>query len=293
MNNITDNILDNNIPDNIPDNIIENNIPDNIPDNIIENIIDINKTNFEISNIGFPLIFLFRLISLIDTLDDYSTSIILRIFLKHHTTIALTINLKKIFSDLLIKTSLSWQVLDDFYKILHKKIHLVFVLKKWNSVYNNLYFWSLNIREQNEYLLNMKEHFLSIYDCSKKGLPFHIKLQSIFKEIGSNRNAIIENIKERLIIILNIFGAKVFECLEIPLISINDFYKLTNDNLINYLTVIYDKFNELLNQTIKLFEAYNLACIQLDNLLNPIIININSLNIDSETEVDDINQLFT
>ena len=38
----------------------------------------------------------------------------------------------------------------------------------------------------------------------------------------------------------------------------------------------------------KLFDSYNLVCIKLNNLYNPLIININTINIDSETEIDDI-----
>ena len=43
-----------------------------------------------------------------------------------------------------------------------------------------------------------------------------------------------------------------------------------------------------INQTIKLFDSYNLTCIQINNLINPIILKINSKLFDSETEIEDI-----
>ena len=46
-----------------------------------------------------------------------------------------------------------------------------------------------------------------------------------------------------------------------------------------------------LNQTIKLFDSYNLICIQINNLINPCLIKINSVNIDSDTEYEDIKLL--
>ena len=45
---------------------------------------------------------------------------------------------------------------------------------------------------------------------------------------------------------------QVFQSMEIPLITVDDFHKLTDENLVKYFLVIYEKFIELLNQTIKL-----------------------------------------
>ena len=59
---------------------------------------------------------------------------------------------------------------------------------------------------------------------------------------------------DRLVKILNIFGSKLFLTLGIPLLTVTEFNKLTDENIIKYLLIIFDKFNELLNQTIKLFD---------------------------------------
>ena len=250
--------------------------------------IDIKKINTEIYQIKKPLIFLFRLITYINDIDDIDLSIILRIFLKYHSDVAFNYNLKKLLVNELNNKLLSWVVLCDFYKILNKKFSLIFILKKWHDVYNNELFWKLSVVEQIDHLANTKAHFLGIYDCAKGGMPLHYKIGSMLKDTRINRDFIMNDLIDRLIIILNIFGSKLFQIMDIPRITIKDFMELTNENIVKYLVIIYEKFNELLNQTIKLFDSYNLICLQLNNLLNPMLININTAYIDSETEIDDI-----
>ena len=253
--------------------------------------INIFKTSQEIDKIKYPAIFLFNLIAHIDDFDDYELSIIIRIFMKSHSNFMMEYNIKRLLADDIYQYSLTWCALNDFYKMIGKKIPIVFVLKKFYAVYDNEIFWSMKTSAQLDYLANSKERFLSIYDCSKGGTPFHYKLAQLFKECKYNRTEILNNIADRLIYILEIFGKNVFASLEIPLITTKDFYELSDENILKYIIVIYEKFNELLNQIIKLFDSYNLICIQLQNLINPSFIKITSGNIDSETEDEDIKML--
>lgn len=268
--------------------ICQDYIMDKIEKNYSDFQIDIKKTNLEISLIKNPRIFLFNIITWRDELMDEKLSICLRLFLKHHSIVALEHNLKKIFRDELSGFKKSWNVLKDFYKLMDKKLALIFILKKWHSVYSNEIFWKLPISEQNDYLQLTKERFFGIYDCSKGGIPYHAKLSSLLKNPNINRTVLMENGIFRLKIILEMFGPKIFQSMDIPLITVNDYCELTNENLIKYFVVIFEKFSELLNQTIKLFDSYNLICIQIKNLVNPIIVKINSDFIDSETECEDI-----
>lgn len=251
--------------------------------------INITQVNNEISNIKYPLIFLFSLLPYINNIDDENLSIIIRLFLKNHYKIALSANLIKLLIPELKNKNKSKNVLLEFYKIINKKALLISILKRWYLIYDNKKFWKLDLHEQLDYLLLIKNHFMSVYDCSKGGSPYHIKVLQLLNNPKVDRNIILNNIEERLIKILEIFDKKLFKTLDIPLISIYDFYQLNNTDIVKYLFIIYEKFNELLNQTIKLFDSFNLICIQLDNLLNPIIIKIETKIIDSETEIDDIN----
>jgi hypothetical protein len=253
----------------------------------MENI-DIKKTCNEISQIKNPVVFLFRLISYIDEIDDINLSIILRIFFKYYPEIGINYNLKQIFYKELKNKYLSRTVLNDFNKLINKKITLIKILKKWYDVFDNKKFWKLSLKDQLEFLYNTKIYFLSMFDCSKGGVPIHYKIGLILKNNKIDRELIINDLIDRLVKILNIFGSKLFKTLGIPLLTISEFKILTDENIIKYLVIIFDKFNELLNQTIKLFDSYNFVYIQLNNLFNPLVININTLNVDSDTEIDDI-----
>ena len=250
--------------------------------------IDIDKLDINIKNIKYPIIFLFSLITYLDYIDDFTLSIILRLFLKHHTETCVTINIKNIFKKELKKYEISRLILNNFYVFTKKKCLLVFVLKKWHTVYENKLFWKKSTIEQIEHLQNIHQHFLSVYDCSLRGIPFHYKLIGQLNDPKFDKHYLLESVKERLIIILNIVGRKMFESLEIPLITIKDFNELSNENIIKYLETIFNKINEILGQTIKLFESFNHICLQIINLINPTIIIINNCNDIIEENIDDL-----
>jgi hypothetical protein len=290
MNILNENNIDNSQIINNIENSNENE-NENENDNENENNIDNSQIINNIENIKNPIIFLFNLISYKNKLGDYNLSIVLKLFIKYHTNILLEYNIKKIFIDELDINSISLNVLNNFYKLIAKKLSLVLVIKKWQVLYNNNDFWMLSIHEQIEYLLNIKNKFKSIYDCSRGGTPYHYKLAHIFKDNNYCKKEIMEDIINRLIYILDIFNKDIFISLDIPLILLSDFYNLSNEYILKYIISIYEKFSELLNQTIKIFNSYNSICIQLNNLINPSLIKINSVNIDSETEYEDIKLL--
>lgn len=257
----------------------------------MESIIDIKQMDSAIKKIKYPLIFLFRLGSYIDEISDNNLSLIIRLFLKHHVEIAIFHNMKLIFMNQLKNHNQSKTVIIDFYKLMSKKLSLILVLKKFNSIWDNKFFWKYSTQKQIEYLFYIKNRFMSIYDCAKGGIPYHIKLISLLREPKCNKSEVLEDLKNRLVLLLKLFGSSLFETLGIPKINLDDFYSLSNDNLIKYVIFIYEKFNELLSQTIKLFESYNLTCVQISNLINPVIIQVTSGTIDSETDAEDIKLL--
>lgn len=250
--------------------------------------INITETYKLLEQINYPSVFIFNLITNKSIFSDYELSIILRLFIKTQSNYILEVNLKSLFSDELDKKSHSWKVLKEFYKIIKKKMSLVFVLKKFSEFYCDQMFWAMTINNQQDYLLKKKEHFQSVFDCSKGGTLFHYKLAQIFKEKKYDKTEITNNIINRLLYLLDILGSNIFTALEIPLININDFLRLSEEDIINYLCLIYNKFIELFNQIIKLFDSYNLYCIQIQNIINPCCVKIESSNIDSETDNEDI-----
>ena len=250
---------------------------------------NIDNANEKIKNIKYPYFFLFHLLTYKIEIGDYYFSLILRLFLKNHIDIALNTNLKKFFYNDILDFKISTEILEKFYKLLNTKLILILTLKKWHNIYNNSLFWELNINNKIDYILNLKFKFLAIYDCSKNGTPFHLKLSCLFKPNNPSRFEIMENIKERLLLIIKLFSLKILESLNIPLIKISDFYNLDSRYLIEYLTLIFNKIIKLLDETLLLLENYNMICNNINNLLNPKEINIiDSYNIYDDYNINDI-----
>jgi hypothetical protein len=100
---------------------------------------------------------------------------------------------------------------------------------------------------------------------------------------------IFESAIERLSRMVKLFGKKVFKSLKIPMLSVDEFLDLEDENKIKYTFLVYSKILQLLQVIINLFEEFNMADLKLNNLLNPKFINIEEIEID---EVDDISEYF-
>jgi len=245
---------------------------------------NIKKVSSEIEQLKFPIIFLFRLITYKNDITDKDMSIILRLFLKHHHIIAMEINLKIILCDEL--SFMSCCIIDDFYKTLKKKISLLFIIKQFRDIYDDKQFWKLSYMEQPDYLVHIKNLFMANFDCAKGGIPLHQKINGLLNLVD-----IREMILMRLVAIFKLLGPNIFNALDIPLITYEDFDSLDNQGIIKYLLCIYERVNNLLDKTIKVFTTYNIIANTINSIFNPIMVNICTKNLDSETEIDDIRML--
>jgi hypothetical protein len=245
---------------------------------------DIEKLDLEIRNIDNPHNYIINLLN--NNINDDELSNILRIFFKYHPSIAYDNKFRELFEDKMIIYINSWNILCKFYVLMQEKISLLVVLNNWHNIYNNEEFWALSLQDQIQFLVNKKEYFLSIYDCSHGGIPFHYKLSGIFIDNKYDKNEVFENVKYRLELILKLFGTKIFNYTSIPLITVSNFYNSTNDFIISYLTEIFNKMNELLDNTIYILNLYNTNTKSIENLINPVIVNICTTQIDSDSDVD-------
>jgi hypothetical protein len=107
--------------------------------------------------------------------------------------------------------------------------------------------------------------------------------------INNSKYLIFEEAIERLGKMVKLFGKKVFESLKIPMLSVNEFLDLEDENKIKYTFLVYSKILQLLQVVINIFEEFNMADLKLNNLLNPKFINIEEIEID---EIDDISEYF-
>jgi hypothetical protein len=156
-------------------------------------------------------------------LDDYIVSIVLRLFFKYHSEIALTYNIKKIFCNELENYFLSKNVIDEFYILMKKRMVLIFKLKIFSRLYKNKKFWNLSTEQQIVFLNELKERFLAIYDCSKGGFPLYLKIQQIINDKNLDHHIIDSTIHDRLINIIDLFGQKFLQSIDINLYSASEY----------------------------------------------------------------------
>jgi hypothetical protein len=252
------------------------------------NTLNFQKIDINIENLKYPITFICRLISYKDELDDETISIILRLFFKHHfetlifDNIVLLLNHE--FDDFFITNNL----IHEFYDLVNNKILLINVLNKWYHEYTNPEFWNLELTKQIEYLKNKKDHFYAIFECSKgMSTPFYFKLLPIMNN-SIYRVEILDEIVSRLLILLSIIPKNIFILLKIPLILVSKFYEMQNEEVIKYLHIIYNQINLLINSTIDIFTGFQIVCDRMDKILNPLLVDIISDDILSETEIEDI-----
>lgn len=246
---------------------------------------DINQVSENIKTIRFPLIFLFRLVSYSDVINDNNLSIVMRLFLSYHHNTVCEVNIKRLFKRTNLPKTI--KVINDFYKIVYRKYTILFNLKNFSYIYTNKKFWNLSPEKQIESLHNNMNVILAIYECSRGGLPLHFKISDMLNNMETRIT-----IKERLNQILRMFGHKVFYRLEIPIIDCEYFEELSNEHIIKYMAAIYDKTKELLIKIIQLIETFIMLRNNMSSLFNPVITKINIVSlgnhsIDSETDTND------
>jgi hypothetical protein len=256
--------------DNIINNIININISiDNIKNNT--NLIIYKKSNnYNLSIIkSLNLDFLFKLISYINDIDDNILLLILKYYIKHNIKIIYQYNLENIINLNKNNYHNTYIFLNKIYKLIYSKKKKLKKIKKFYNLYDNKIFWIKKLNEQIIYLKYLKYIFESIYDSSHDQIPFHLKLNKILIDNNSNNiHEVLKSCEERLLKLLNIFGPKLFQYFEIPLIRVSKFYKLSYKNIIKYLTVIYNIFNNFITNIILLFESYKNINNQINNEIN-------------------------
>ena len=207
-----------------------------------------------------------------NTLTDDELSFMIKNYIKHNKVYLLEYNIDYII-DMIIDYPLSCIVVYNFNKLYLKKMKLLLTINEWRTHYTNDLFWNLLSYEKYNYLFKLKERFNSIFDCAKCKEPFNYKISILFANKNTNYEYIISQVIERLMCILDIFNQDIFVSLQIPLIKVKDFYDLPHNNIIQYMIIIYKKITKLINILIKLFNSYNLTCIQFNTLINYIPIS--------------------
>jgi hypothetical protein len=251
-----------------------------INEKIFEDIIE----KIKISKI--PLLLLLIVIIKKELLDDESLSYIIRIFMKYHFNIFLNFNCEKIINRL-NDYNLTINTIKDFYSNLKKQIYLLEKIKDFRKGFNKHFFWNLNIDNQISYLEKLRIKLNSINDCCNSNMFFHSRIK--LSIINDNVNFFEINTYEifnRLKLIYKTFGYKFFSNNKINIITYEDYNDMSYINKCNYFEYIYFKILAKLNNIIDIFILYNCCKTNLNNLVNPKIVNIEPSIFNSDIELD-------
>ena len=249
------------------------------------NEIDWYTIDIKIKNVKNPLAFIYIIIKKGNCIDE-DMALLLRYFLKYHSKIALEHDLLQ-FSVLLKDYPLSISILKDFYSLIKKQLNLLDILKTIKKGFHKKSFWKLDINKQIIRFKEIHHQFLAIFDCAIGPIMFHLKLKTL---VNSNINIDIHvnEMYNRLILLYKLFNYAFFYNNKILIVDNIEFTDMEFINQVKYMEYVFMKTNKIIINTINSFQLYESIRTQLENLLNPIPINIQIDLVQSEIECDDI-----
>jgi len=246
----------------------------------------------KLKSIKYPYILIFKFFNSIHLLNDNIASIMLRFIIKNNIDIFINESFYNISKYLPKKKYVETiNVLDSFYNLIICRNKYLNCIKKWYSVYKNIFFWKEDVDKQIIFLNNIRNQIKGIFDNAKGGVSFPIKMVPVFKtNINNSKEIIIESAIERLSQLVKILGVNVFKSLNIPLLTVDEFLDLNDDKKFKYTNSVYLKIVKSLDTIIIIFENFNMYNLKLHNLINPTFIVINESNLD---EIEDLTDYFT
>jgi hypothetical protein len=254
----------------------------------------INWENFDnkIKEIKFPLVLIFKFFNCLHKINDTYASIMLRYLIKNNIDIFLNnpfyLLIQQIPKKIYPETT---DILYSFYDFQNKKKFFLNLIRKWKEAYQKKDFWNKEINLQIIELNKIKSLIQSIFDNSRGGISFILKMGTILKEDNNDiKLNFIDLAIDRLRQVYKIMGAKFFILSKIPLITIDEFSHMDETSMINYMNVVYFKTIEMINTTINIFEEFNMINLRFYNLINPFLIDIEDDF--SDGEVEDIEGVF-
>ena len=246
----------------------------------MEKTINYVKLDEKIKTLKCPLVFLFLIITFKDNISDYTLSIMFRLLFKYHYIH----NYIFICGNEFNNYPRTFEYIAKFTYYNDKQLVLSNLINNWIIIYNNDEFTNLKFIDQIEYIKKKYEYFKAIYGCTHNIVPFYYKLHNFFNE--DYKYEILQDIENRLVLIVKMFNPNIFKLFNIPLIKVSEFYDFSFEQIIKYLSHIYITFIKLLDDTLKIFILYNDINIEYYYLVNPLLTVIESSEILSDTDID-------
>jgi hypothetical protein len=234
------------------------------------------KLDSDIKTIKYPLIFILLILTYKNNFDDYTLSYMLRLFFKYNE---INYNIEILFNNELNNHPMSLNIVNKYYNLNKKKILLYNLITKWQNIYNNDIYNNLNLQEQICYIKDKHTYFKSIFGCTSSA-PFYYNLHILLN--NEYKYEMMLDIESRLLLVVNLLNPAIFKWTNIKMILVSDFYNMEVNDIIKYLTDVYNKINELFINLCSYLIKFEEIIYELYNLTNPFLYNI----IDSEFDSD-------
>lgn len=228
-----------------------------------------------IVRLNYPIVFLFRLESYREEITEDNLNTILRFFLKNHMDIARIYDIRLIFSK-------NIEILDRLYFYLLKEKECLNFFKNSKSILIDNIFWELNLDNQIDMIISKQKLLKSIFDCSNDDILYFSRLFNLLNT--DYRDEMLNDLIKRFEKVIEYFGKNLLKKIEIPIITVELLLSLTNEEIIKYSYIVYEKLNNILKIFLNTLFGYKYIYNEIKNIINPIIININDSNVDSDTE---------
>ncbi len=252
-------------------------------------MINWTKVDEEIRKCDYKYALIFKFFNLMEFFDDKTASILLRLIVRNNMDIFINYHFYTLCK--YIPKERYPETIDfiiSFYDLVKEKIKITLLLSKWYIAYKNEDFWNKEINNQIEDLIFLKHYIQALNDTSFGGISFGIKLLPILESNKNNsKEEAINTAIERLGLTYQKLGESFFKLAKIPIMTIDEFRNLSNEEIVRYVNLVHLKTIEIISQTIDFFEKYLMINLKIDNLLNPFYVNI----VEDTTMPDDIEDL--
>jgi len=146
---------------------------------------------------------------------------------------------------------------DECNKVYKYKLELYEKLEKYSIFINSFQIDTQNKQELLELIEEKYHNFLAIFDCSKGGVNFNLKLMDLIISNSLNKD-FLETIKnliyERLSKLVKIIPKNIFIHLKLKTYTIDEFNNVSVGILMNDLNIYYKKLYLYFNRIIKILE---------------------------------------
>lgn len=251
--------------------------------------IDWQEVEEKIKNYKYSYIIVFKFFNLLEFMDDKNASQILRLILKYHNNVFYDNPLFLLCQYIPYERyQRITEIIMEYYKLLSEKVNLVLTIQKWYNVYKKPDFWKLDTEKQIEYLNNLNNQIILLFDAKSNVLNIvHRTIQIIHekKHHKHNHHINFHMIKERFHKIFKLLGYKFYQQIKIPILTFEDFDHMDDDKKIKYVQDFFTKTLIVIQQIIKIFENYHVINSKIDNLLNFIEITIDETTVDDEEDI--------